>query len=213
MIELKNFNIALGKKHVVDNITASFSGNNVIIGPNGAGKTMLLKGMLGLVDYTGNCEINGNKSRYIKNIVDISFNLPEIYRLARNVKDIITIYSGLKGKDVSAVYTVLDEFNLSGILDKNIDELSTGQEKLLCNILAALATNKRLTFTQLLNLTGGGKGSLNNNLSKLEEGKLIKFQNAFTLKGPRLFVTITDDGLKMYRTYINLIRTFDRSLK
>ncbi len=136
MIELKNFNIALGKKYVVNNITASFGGNNVIIGPNGAGKTMLLKGMLGLVDYTGNCEINGNESSSIRNMVNTSFNLPEIYRLTRNVKDIVTIYSELKGKDVSTVYTVLDEFNLKGILDKNIDELSTGQEKLLCNILA-----------------------------------------------------------------------------
>ena len=94
--------------------------------------------------------------------------------------------------------------SISELADALRDSLLKSSMRLL--ILMALATNKRLTFTQLLNLTGGGKGSLNNNLSKLEEGKLIKFQNAFTLKGPRLFVTITENGLKIYRTYINLIK-------
>ena len=94
--------------------------------------------------------------------------------------------------------------SISELADALRDSLLKSSIRLL--ILMALATNKRLTFTQLLNLTGGGKGSLNNNLSKLEEGKLIKFQNAFTLKGPRLFVTITENGLKIYRTYINLIK-------
>ena len=79
-------------------------------------------------------------------------------------------------------------------------------------ILMVLVTNKRLTFTQLLTLTGIGKGSLNNDLAKLEEGGLIRFENAFTLKGPRLFVTVTENGLKMYRKYISLIKDIDKKL-
>ncbi len=123
---------------------------------------------------------------YINNSNTIN-GLPEKSQLSDSAIDIDTINE-----------------SISELADALRDSLLKSSMRLL--ILMALATNKRLTFTQLLNLTGGGKGSLNNNLSKLEEGKLIKFQNAFTLKGPRLFVTITEDGLKIYRTYINLIK-------
>ena len=73
-------------------------------------------------------------------------------------------------------------------------------------IIISLVHNKRLSFTELSKLTFSGKGSLSNHISKLEERGLLKTYYAFSVSGPRLMLTITDSGMRVYNDYANLLK-------
>lgn len=72
-------------------------------------------------------------------------------------------------------------------------------------ILISLALNKHLAFTDLLELTGLGKGSLSNHLDKLEASGLIKSKILRTFGGYRTIITITPKGIEAYRGLTELL--------
>jgi DNA-binding MarR family transcriptional regulator len=72
-------------------------------------------------------------------------------------------------------------------------------------ILISLGINRRLGFVDLLNLTGVGKGSLSNHLQKLESKGLIRVRRIPTFGGLRVRVEITQEGLAVYRNYLELL--------
>ena len=74
-------------------------------------------------------------------------------------------------------------------------------------ILFSLAFNSRLTFRELLRLTGCGKGSLKNHIEKLEASGLVQSKLIMTFSGSRLTVEITEKGRKAYN---DLARAFEK---
>ncbi len=113
-------------------------GKAVVVGPNGSGKTTLLRATLGLAPISrGRVRVFGLDVQSIRTDTRLSTNVLEVYRLARlRVKDIISLYAELKGADPAQSLKMIDDFELGGILSKWIYELSSGQQKLLGNILA-----------------------------------------------------------------------------
>jgi DNA-binding MarR family transcriptional regulator len=73
-------------------------------------------------------------------------------------------------------------------------------------ILFSLALNARLGFTDLLNLTGTGKGSLSNHLEKLEASGYIRTKRTMTFGGPRIVAEISPKGMEAYS---NLVKALD----
>lgn len=73
-------------------------------------------------------------------------------------------------------------------------------------IIITLSINKRLSFTELLQLTSTGKGSLSNHIDKLQESGLVRTKMAFRLSGPRLIIEITKTGLEIYEKYTRLLK-------
>ena len=72
-------------------------------------------------------------------------------------------------------------------------------------ILISLALNGHLSFTDLLSLTGLGKGSLSNHIEKLEESGLVKTKLVRTFRGYRMVVSITPKGLEAYEEFMKLL--------
>ncbi|WP_161952119.1 transcriptional regulator [Thermoplasma sp. Kam2015] len=72
-------------------------------------------------------------------------------------------------------------------------------------IIISLYLNDRLSFSDLLDLTGLGKGSLANHLNKLMEKGLIKSGFAFSLNGPVTVYSLTEEGRKVYTEYVGAI--------
>jgi DNA-binding MarR family transcriptional regulator len=66
-------------------------------------------------------------------------------------------------------------------------------------ILISLGINRRLSFTDLLELTGTSKGSLSHHLDQLSGAGLAASRMVFTLSGPRVQVEITARGLAVYQ--------------
>ena len=72
-------------------------------------------------------------------------------------------------------------------------------------ILLSLGMNRRVGFTDLLELTRVGKGSLSHHLARLSEGGLVASRTVFTLGGPRVAVEITPRGEQVYRRLLKAL--------
>ncbi len=110
----------------------------VVVGPNGSGKTTLLKVILGLVhNESGKVSVMGHELSRVQGEIRVSTNLAEVYRIiGGTVRDTIAVYSILKGADESEVLNTISDFGLDSILRKKIYQLSSGEQKMLGNILA-----------------------------------------------------------------------------
>jgi DNA-binding MarR family transcriptional regulator len=72
-------------------------------------------------------------------------------------------------------------------------------------ILISLALNKKLGFTDLLHLTGIGKGSLSNHLEKLEAAEYVKTRRTMIFGGHRIVIEITQKGIEAYDSYVTTV--------
>ena len=73
-------------------------------------------------------------------------------------------------------------------------------------MIITLSINRKLTFTDLLQLTSLGKGSLSNHIDRLREDGLVLTRTVFSFSGPRVIVEITESGLEVYRDYLKLMK-------
>ncbi len=77
-------------------------------------------------------------------------------------------------------------------------------------IILIIALNGKITFSNLHKYLGGSKGSLKNNLNIIEENKLIRSYNVFSLSGPRLVYEITPKGLEFYQKYFEILNQLNK---
>ncbi len=110
----------------------------VVVGPNGCGKTTLLKAALGLTPpKRGSVRVLGQDVRKVRGELGVGTNLADIYRLMTiPVDGLISIWSNLKGKPEDEVRRWFKEFGLNEILGRPLHRLSTGQTKLVGDLLA-----------------------------------------------------------------------------
>jgi DNA-binding MarR family transcriptional regulator len=69
-------------------------------------------------------------------------------------------------------------------------------------ILISLAINGKLGFSDLIQLTATGKGSLSNHLEKLEAAGYVKTRKVMVWGGHRVMIEVTQKGLGVYGTYM-----------
>ena len=70
-------------------------------------------------------------------------------------------------------------------------------------LVSALAVNPRLTFTELKKLLGTTDGNLSVHARKLEEAGYISCTKGFEGRVPRTEYTITREGKKVLKDYLN----------
>jgi ABC-type multidrug transport system ATPase subunit len=116
-----------------------------IVGPNGSGKTTLLKAALGLAPVSkGSVHVLGHDVRTVRREVGVGTNLEEVYRLMTvTVDGLIAIWAGLTGRSDQEVRRWIDDFGLREVLERPLFRLSTGQTKLVGDLLA-IAFSPRL---------------------------------------------------------------------
>jgi ABC-type Mn2+/Zn2+ transport system ATPase subunit len=148
MITLENVSISYGKSIVIKNLNAKIEDGSkwFIIGPNGSGKSTFLKSLIGLVNYKGIIKINGIDLRSVKKI-NISTNIKEALHISSylRVSEFIRFHTEIRGYEYSKALSMLEELKMSEILPFKIGKLSTGQEKIVYNIVA-IATNSDLVI-------------------------------------------------------------------
>ena len=110
----------------------------VVVGPNGSGKSTILKVALGLAPVTGGTvAVLGQDVRSVQGEIGVGTNFPEVYRLMTvPVDGLITIWARLKGQPDDEVRGWFSQFGLTDTFDRPLFRLSTGQMKLVGNLLA-----------------------------------------------------------------------------
>ena len=109
-----------------------------VVGPNGSGKSTLLRAALGLAPVSkGSVRVLGSEVSAVRGEVGMGTNLPEVYRLMTvPVNGLISIWADLKGRPDTEVRQWIEEFGLGAVLGRPLFRLSTGQEKLVGDLLA-----------------------------------------------------------------------------
>jgi len=94
--------------------------------------------------------------------------------------------------------------SLAGLGERLAQEELRSSARVL--IVLALGVNRRLTFSDLLELTHVAKGSLSYHLRQLESAGLVRSATLFTIRGQRMVVTITEAGGELYRRLVEELR-------
>jgi ABC-type Mn2+/Zn2+ transport system ATPase subunit len=138
-IRLQNVSAKYSKTRIIDRINLELNGGDIILGPNGSGKTTLFRTIIGINVFSeGSIEIDGVDTSRIKSTPGLlSTNLEEVYNLLRvPVRDLAKLYIELGKGDFSRFLSMVEEFEVFGVLNKRLDELSAGQKRILCNLIA-----------------------------------------------------------------------------
>ncbi len=136
MLAIKNLSKTFGKTLAVDDISFEVNSGSIfgILGPNGAGKSTILRSILNIIEKNeGSILVDGIPNSDYS--LDKIGYLPEdrgLYQRSK-VKDVLKYFGKLKSLNSNELNTKIeywaDKFNLSELLNRNIYELSKGNQQ------------------------------------------------------------------------------------
>lgn len=122
ILEVKNLSVCFNGEKIIDNLSFNLKeGENLIVlGPNGAGKTVLLKTLIGLIQFEG--EIKWKKDLKIGYV-------PQKILFDKNLPLSLEEFFKFKEADSERIITVLKSVGINdlAILKKKIGVISSGQ--------------------------------------------------------------------------------------
>jgi ABC-type multidrug transport system ATPase subunit len=150
LIKIENLEYFYNKKeHILNNIDFNLISNekNIIIGSNGSGKTTLLKCILGILKTENMVKIEGTDIEELRHYTDLSTNLEDALHISGDLKvnEFIGYHLKLKDLNPETGINLLEHFNLINIINQKISKLSSGQKRMLNNIVA-LASDSKITI-------------------------------------------------------------------
>lgn len=152
MLDIKNLTVLFKDVKAISDVSFRLNDEKIVLlGPNGSGKTTLIKAILGIITpLKGNIAIFGKDIKKLKGELRVSTNLEEVYWLlySINVYELIELYTYLKGDDISYALELIKEFNLEKTLRRRVYNLSTGEKKLVYNILALSPSSKLIILDE-----------------------------------------------------------------
>jgi len=167
ILEVKNLNVSFGEERVLENINFKLEkGENLaILGPNGAGKSVLLKALLGIVDFSGEIKWSPEaKVSYVPQRILPEKNLP------------LTVEEFFAMKNVSSEETGIALASV-GIADgrfgkKRLGAISSGQLQRVLVAWALIGNPDVLLFDEpTAGIDIGGEETIFNLFAKIEKEK------------------------------------------
>lgn len=139
MLEVKNLNLNLGNKHVLQNINFEIPLHGEIIGimgPNGAGKSSLIKSMIGEFKASGHSKMNDKPTtEQLKNITYIPQKAHNDLDFPINVEEVVVSgayqdlgwFKWVTPKVKAKLNTLLEELEIETLRKRQLSQLSGGQ--------------------------------------------------------------------------------------
>jgi len=160
VLVLKNIEVKIGKKTILDSITFEANkGINVILGPNGSGKTTILRSIIGVIKIARGEIITKGSLSYVPS---------EFFSPSMRVIDVIL--SGNKRVDYDYY---IKQLNIEDFLERDFSTLSSGEKKLVL-IAKALAEGDNVLMDEpLANLDVKNRLRILKTLKKFDKTFLI----------------------------------------
>lgn len=139
MLQVSSVQVSYNSRKALNDVSLQVNNEKIVlVGPNGSGKSTLFKAILGIAPIQkGTILVFGKDIRSVNGELGLATNIADVYRLANlKVSEMIELYSELKGKGNDEPMSLVEQFELNETLNKRIFELSTGQQKMVANVLA-----------------------------------------------------------------------------
>lgn len=202
MLEIGNLAVEFEKgKPVVNDVSFTLHKKEkvILLGPNGSGKTTLMRTILGLAKHKGDIKINGKSLESLRGELCVAANLDEVYYLlALNVKELIVIYMDLKGSHLKFAMDLVEDFGLKDTFSKKLWQLSSGQKKLITNVLAIASRPKTLLLDEVFD--------------GVDPARKLKLANLLNQFNGSAFITTHELGMLKYFRHWGLYFMFEGKL-
>lgn len=143
MLEIKKFTKKYGKNFAVDHIDFTVNKGEVcvLLGANGAGKSTTIQSIVGILNYEGSINIDGESTKNPESRKKISYvpEIPSLFKML-TVREHVSYMCKAYSKDVEnkTLDALLEQFDMLDKQNKFGDELSKGmmQKVSICSALA-----------------------------------------------------------------------------
>ena len=165
ILEVKNLTVSFNGEKVIDNLSFNLkpAENLYIIGPNGAGKTVLLKALLGMLEFEG--EIKWRKD------IKIGY-VPQKILPEKNIPLSVEEFFGFKKITLEQIKRVVQSVGISdlAILKKKISDISSGQLQRILIAWSLIDNPEILLFDEPTSgIDIGGEETVYNLLNKIDK--------------------------------------------
>lgn len=173
---------------VLKGVSGNFKSKSLILGPNGSGKTTFFRAICALTNISSGRIVIDDKP--IEDLYAakgmISTNFQEVYTLiASNVYDIIRLYTDLSDGDPELAFEAIKDFgiDLEFLKKRKLGELSSGQVKIVCTVLALAVKAKHVLLDEPFEeLDPAKKGRMVKHLNQYDGVILINTHETWLLK-------------------------------
>ncbi|BDC18271.1 ABC transporter ATP-binding protein [Acidianus sp. HS-5] len=194
MLGLYDVSSGYGKKVVLQDVSFEIKENGVyiVLGRNGAGKTTLLRTIAGILKPMKGKIMKEGSFAYLSH----SLALPNEMR----VKEALEFFSSILGGDVN---NVIEKFDLKGLLDKRIADLSQGQKKRVSIAKIFLKNYDIYLFDEPTeNLDPITASKIREEIVSLSKSKIVIYtsHNLYEARDIGKYVIVIDEGkLKFFK--------------
>ena len=173
---------------VLKGVTGNFIRKSLILGPNGSGKTTLFRAICALTNIQSGKILIDDKAvddvYATKGI--LSTNFQEVFTLiGANVYEIIRLYTDLCDGDSEFAFKIIQDFGIDTefLMKRNLNELSSGQTKIVCTALALAMKAKHVLLDEPFEeLDPAKKGRMVKHLDQYDGVILINTHETWLLK-------------------------------
>ena len=154
MLQIKNLNLTLSKKHLLRDINLEIEKNDffVLLGSTGSGKTLLIESIIGMYKYSGNILYNGfpiDKTKIEDRNFGVVFQNFALFP-HKSVKE--NILFPLKMRKLSDGESKLkylaEKFEITRLLERNPKHLSGGEKQKVAIARAIIGNSKLLLMDE-----------------------------------------------------------------
>lgn len=183
MIKIEKLTKNFGKIKAVDSVSLNVNKGEAValLGPNGAGKSTLIKCILGLLDFSGDIEVNNlnikKNLKLSKSLIGYVPQEPLFYDM--KTLDVLTFFGSIRRIKNERIISVLELVGLEKHSSKPTNSLSGGMRQRLSFAIALLSDSPILILDEpTSNLDANSRGDFLKLVKKFkDDGKTVIFSS------------------------------------